>query len=72
VSPPPLLLPNPDLVELLQTSSTPLVSGVGDEAAAEMEGKRGGQTVSSRFTGAPCELLPGQHHSPGCHECALL
>lgn len=30
---------------------------IGDEAAAEMEGKRGGQTVSSRFTAQLKDLV---------------
>jgi myosin-5 len=46
-----------DLVELIQTSSSSLVQSIGDEAAAEMEGKRGGQTVSSRFTAQLKELV---------------
>jgi myosin-5 len=46
-----------DLVKLVQTSNSPLVQEVGDKADAEMEGKRGGQTVSSRFTGQLRELV---------------
>jgi myosin-5 len=46
-----------DLVELVQTSDSGLVQQIGDEAAAEMEGKRGGQTVSSRFTAQLKDLV---------------
>jgi myosin-5 len=46
-----------DLVELVQTSDSVLVKSIGDETASEMEGKRGGQTVSSRFTGQLKELV---------------
>lgn len=46
-----------DLVELVQTSDSALVKTIGDETASEMEGKRGGQTVSSRFTGQLKELV---------------
>jgi len=38
-------------------SSSPLVAGIGTGTADEMEGKRGGQTVSSRFTGQLRELV---------------
>jgi myosin-5 len=46
-----------DLVKLVQTSDSLIVQEIGDKADAEMEGKRGGQTVSSRFTGQLRELV---------------
>lgn len=46
-----------DLLELLAGSSVGLVTSIGGVAADEMEGQRGGQTVSSRFTGQLRELV---------------
>jgi myosin-5 len=46
-----------DLVELMETSSSPLITSIGATTAEEMEGKRGGQTVSSRFTQQLRELV---------------
>lgn len=48
---------NADLVELMETSSSPLIVTIGFNTSEEMEGKRGGQTVSSRFTGQLKELV---------------
>lgn len=56
--PPPYpAVPPADLVELMETSSSPLIVSIGATTAEEMEGKRGGQTVSSRFTGQLKELV---------------
>eukprot|EP00879_Flechtneria_rotunda_P012719 GHRR01013282.1.p1 GENE.GHRR01013282.1~~GHRR01013282.1.p1 ORF type:complete len:1481 (+),score=699.13 GHRR01013282.1:1396-5838(+) len=48
---------NADLVELLASSSSNLVVSIGAATADEMEGKKSGQTVSSRFTGQLKELV---------------
>eukprot|EP00775_Hariotina_reticulata_P008956 gene8956-9132_t len=48
---------NADLLELMASSSSPLVAGIGAGTADDLEGKRGGQTVSSRFTGQLKELV---------------
>jgi myosin-5 len=41
----------------METSSSPLITSIGATTADEMEGKRGGQTVSSRFTQQLRELV---------------
>lgn len=41
----------------MSTSSSDLIITIGNSTAEEMEGKRGGQTVSSRFTGQLKELV---------------
>lgn len=46
-----------DLIELMSTSSSTLIISISNSTAEEMEGKRGGQTVSSRFTGQLKDLV---------------
>lgn len=46
-----------DLIELMSTSSSALIISISSSTAEEMEGKRGGQTVSSRFTGQLKDLV---------------
>eukprot|EP00878_Enallax_costatus_P022226 GHUV01023569.1.p1 GENE.GHUV01023569.1~~GHUV01023569.1.p1 ORF type:complete len:1540 (+),score=641.95 GHUV01023569.1:53-4672(+) len=48
---------NADIIELMSTSSSALITAIGCSTAEEMEGKRGGQTVSSRFTGQLKDLV---------------
>ncbi|WIA33590.1 hypothetical protein OEZ86_006714 [Tetradesmus obliquus] len=48
---------NTDLVELMESSCSPLITSIAATTADEMEGKRGGQTVSSRFTQQLRELV---------------
>jgi myosin-5 len=48
---------NADLVEVLRASTSWLLSHIGDVVADESEGRRGGGTVSSRFSSQLKELL---------------